>query len=405
LKQRTRVLALLIALAIVTFLDRMCISVAGPQIQHDLHINSVHWGWILSAFVLAYGLFEIPSAALGDRTGHERVLTRIVSWWSAFTALTGLCQSFNQLLITRFLFGMGEAGAYPNIAGVIARWFAIAERGRAQGWVWAASRLGGALSPILVVSLIHLTGWRFTFLLFGVIGILWVIIWRLCYRSLGSPQYNSRIHEVRWNLILKNPQALLIFLAYASYAWGSWFFMSWFPTYLVQGAGFTETQMGIVSSLPFLFGIGGNLLGGLATDRLSIRYGLTIGRKLIICTSLTISAFLILAMSLTSKRDAIVVLSSLGFGIMDFMLPAAWALCLDIGAEYSGALSGVMNTGGQLGGVLCTVLVGYILHATGSYRAPLCTIAAMILLASLLFSRVDPTRTLTARKAHVYEPA
>ena len=396
-------LTLLIALAIVTFLDRMCISVAGPQIQHDLHINSVHWGWILSAFVLAYGLFEIPSAALGDRTGHETVLTRIVSWWSAFTALTGLCQSFNQLLITRFLFGMGEAGAYPNIAGVIARWFAAADRGRAQGWIWAASRLGGALSPILVVSLIHITGWRFTFLLFGIIGILWVIIWRLCYRSVGSPHYNCGRHEIRWNLILKNQQALLIFLAYACYAWGSWFFMSWFPTYLVQGAGFTETQMGIFSSLPFLFGIGGNLLGGLFTDRLSIRYGLTIGRKLVICASLTTSAFLILGMSLTGNREGIVVLSSLGFGIMDFMLPAAWALCLDIGAEYSGALSGVMNTGGQLGGVLCTLMVGYILHITGTYRAPLCTIAAMVLLSALLFSRVDPTRTLTAGKAHIYQ--
>src|SRR5205085_6125540 len=130
-------------LAIITFLDRIAIASAGPRIQSELGISPELWGWILGAFVLSYGLFEIPTGALGDRLGQRRVLTRIVIWWSGFTALTGAAVSFPQLLGIRFLFGAGEAGAYPNISGVLARWFRSEERGRTQGYIWAASRFGG----------------------------------------------------------------------------------------------------------------------------------------------------------------------------------------------------------------------------------------------------------------------
>ena len=171
-RDRARVLALLIALAIITFLDLISIAVAGPRIQRDLNISTEHWGWVLGAFVLSYGLFEIPTGALGDRIGPRRVLSRIVLWWSGFTALTGLATGFVPLLATRFLFGAGEAGAYPNISGVITRWFPAGERARLQGYIWAASRLGGALSPLIVVRLQSAAGWRTTFGLLGATGVL-----------------------------------------------------------------------------------------------------------------------------------------------------------------------------------------------------------------------------------------
>ena len=159
LDQRRRVLLLLIALAIITFLDRISIAVAGPRIQQELHIAPERWGWVIGAFVLAYGIFEIPTGALGDRIGQRSVLTRIVLWWSAFTCLTGAAIGFPALVVTRFLFGAGEAGAYPNISGVIVRWFPVRERARTQGFIWAASRIGGALSPLIVVPLQSAVGW------------------------------------------------------------------------------------------------------------------------------------------------------------------------------------------------------------------------------------------------------
>src|SRR5579875_3489593 len=133
MRSRWAVLALLVALSIITYLDRVCISVAGVRMQRDLGISREHWGWVLGVFSVSYGLFEVPTGAWGDRYGQRRVLTRIVVWWSAFTALTGLVSSFPLLLLTRLLFGAGEAGAYPNMAGAVGRWFASTERARAQG--------------------------------------------------------------------------------------------------------------------------------------------------------------------------------------------------------------------------------------------------------------------------------
>jgi MFS transporter, ACS family, glucarate transporter len=366
--------------------------------QNALHISPVRWGWVLGAFVLSYGVFEIPTGALGDRLGHRRVLSRIVLWWSIFTCLTGACVNFPQLLITRFLFGAGEAGAYPNASGVISRWFTASERGRAQGVIWAASRAGGALSPIVVVPLLTTIGWRATFGLAGLVGFCWVIAWRFWYRDPGSEQQGKRHSPaaIPWRLILRNRQVWLIFVMYGCYAWGSWFFMSWFPTYLVRGVGFTESEMGIFSSFPFLLGVVGNVLGGFATDRLIRMRGLRFGRRVVACTSLAVAALLILGMALTKDKRAIVVFSSMGFGVMDLMLPVSWAVCLDIGRDYSGVLTGIMNSAGQLGGFVCTVLLGYVVRASGTYTVPLWIVAAMVMLSAVLFAWIDPTKPLTS---------
>jgi MFS family permease len=259
MKKRHVTLLLLVVLAIITFLDRISIAVAGPRIQAELGIPADRWGWILGAFVLAYGLFEIPTGALGDRSGQGRVITRIVIWWSAFTALTGAMSGFWWLLMVRFLFGAGEAGAYPNASGVIAKWFPVREHARSQGFIWAASRFGGALSPLLVVPLQAAFGWRTAFFVLGGIGMCWALVWSLWYHDdpRDQPGISSaelaeapaaaatRTHRsLPWNQIAGNRQIHIIVTMYWCYAWGSWFFFAWFPTYLVKSAGFTEKQMG-----------------------------------------------------------------------------------------------------------------------------------------------------------------
>src|SRR4051812_33409308 len=183
MKYRYRVLALLFLLAIITYLDRICISVAGPRIQEDLHLTPEAWGWVVGVFVIAYGAFEIPSGYLGDRIGPRRVLTRIVLWWSVFTSLTGLASSYPLLLLTRFCFGAGEAGAYPNSSVALSRWFPVIERARAWGVIWMASQIGGALSPLLVVPIQARYGWRVSFYLFGILGVVWGTVWYRWYRD------------------------------------------------------------------------------------------------------------------------------------------------------------------------------------------------------------------------------
>ena len=194
---RYRVLGLLFLLSIITYLDRVCISVAGPRMQADLGIDPTGWGWVVGAFTLSYAAFEIPSGAWGDRYGPRKVLTRIVLWWSLFTTLTGAVSvisgalsvvtgtvsTFAVLLAIRFFFGAGEAGAYPNSASAISKWFPTHERARATGTVWMASRIGGALTPLIVVPIQVAFGWRATFYVFGILGLIWCCVWYWWYRD------------------------------------------------------------------------------------------------------------------------------------------------------------------------------------------------------------------------------
>ena len=409
MKTRHIVLALLVLLSVITFLDRLAIAAAGPRMQQDLGLGPEQWGWVLGAFVLAYGAFEIPTGAMGDRWGQRSVITRIVVWWSAFTALTGAVSGYAPLLATRFLFGAGEAGAYPNMSGSIARWFPRTERARAQGFVWAGSRAGGALAPLLVVPLQAHFGWRAAFWILGAVGMIWAAGWWIWYRDLPSQKRGvseTELAETRgqevapahralpWGPLLRSRQLWLIACMYGSYAWGSWFYFSWLHTYLVRGRGFSEGAMAAVSALAFSIGVAANLAGGFLGDFMVRRFGVATGRRVVGCTSLGAGALILLATALTRDQLVATALISLGLGVTDLMLPSAWAICLDIGGRHTGAVTGAMNTAGQLGGFLCTVLFGYMVGQTGSYHLPLVVISAMLGLSALLFSRIDPSRPL-----------
>lgn len=352
------------------------------------------WGWVLGAFILSYGLFEIPTGALGDRFGGRGVLTRIVLWWSVFTALTGMTSAFVPLLIVRFLFGAGEAGAYPNMAGVVSRWFATRERAVAQGFIWGASRAGGALAPLLVVPLQSAFGWRVSFFVFGAVGVLWCCIWFWWYRDAPQQHVSPDERKTPWRSLFRSSQVRTIVLMYGTYAWGSWFYFSWLHTWLVKGRGFTEGEMAIFSSLPFMLGAAANLAGGFLSDASVRWFGLRRGRILIGSTCLSIGACLLVLTALTRERNVSVVLLTLGFGIMDLMLPTAWAICLDISGPHAGAVSGAMNSAGQFGGFLCTVMFGYLLGKFNDYDLPLFVIAGMVATAAFLFTRIDASRPL-----------
>jgi MFS family permease len=406
LKQRHRVLGLLSLLSVLTFLDRLAIAVAGPSIQADLHIQPQNWGWILSAYVLGNGIFEVPSGAMGDRRGQRGEMTRIVTWWSCFNALTSWSRGFWQLCGSRFFFGLGAAGAYPNIAGVIARWFPARERARCQGLVWAAGRLGGALAPVLIVPLVAFFGWRVAFRVLALAGFGWAAVWWFRFRN--RPQDDPRVtagelreigegipphdgNAIPWRRLLSSRALWLIVAAYGCYGCGSWFYFSWFPTWMVHSAEFSLNGV-VLASLPFLVGLASNLVGGHVGDWLSQRWGAQRALRSIPAICLAATALVLVAMALFHGKVAVTVLSSLGFGMMDLMLPSAWALCLAIGGRLSGTATGMMNTAGQAGGFLSTVLFGYIVHATGSYNLPLWFIAGMVLTSALIFTQIDCTQ-------------
>jgi len=409
LKRRHGVLGLLCVVSVITFLDRLAIPLAEPGIRGELHLTPEQWGWVLSAYVLSNALFEIPSGALGDRNGQRLELTRITTWWSCFTAATAWCRTFWQMAAARFLFGVGAAGAFPNAAGVIARWFPKHEHARAQGFVWGASRLGGALAPLLLVPLAAHLGWRAVFWVLGAVGLVWSAAWWAWFRNqpaempgiteeelaeISAAQIACGSERVPWRRLFVLPQLWLIAAAYFCYAWGSWFYYGWFTTWLVRGAGLSVAQMGVFASFPFAMGMVGNLVGGAVTERMVERNGRRRTYRWVTASCLVVSSVLMLSMSLVHGHAAIVALATLGFGVMDLMLPAAWAMCMSLGGRFSGAATGAMNTAGNLGGWFCTVLFGYVVKATGDYNLPVRAVAAMVLVAAVLFARVDCTKGL-----------
>ena len=397
MKKKNVILIMLVILGMVTFLDRINISVAGSSIMHDLNLSAAEWGWVQSAFILSYGLMQIPMGALGDRFGHRSILALIVLWWSLFTAFTGMAGGLVSLLVIRFMFGIGEAGSSPCSTGVISRWFKKEEVGKAQGYVWAASRMGGALTPFVVIPMMVWVGWRSAFYLLGAIGIVWAIVWWLYYRensqssqsSISSPSSSS---GSLWKRLVNAPQFWILCVMYFFYAFGSWFFFSWFPTFMELGRGFEKSELTYAVAVPFVMSMIGNISGGYLTDRLSARYGLKVGRKAIGSVSLAISAVCMFLAAFIPGKMAVFIFLSLCFGIFDLMLPSAWALCIDLGKQHAGTLSGAMNTAGNLGGFCCGILFGQLVQSSGNYNLPLYMIAGMLLISAVLFAFINPEK-------------
>ena len=388
MKRKNIILTMLVLLGVVTFLDRINISVAGSSIMHDLNLSAAEWGWVQSAFILSYGLMQIPMGALGDRFGHRKILSLIVLWWSLFTAFTGMAGGLASLLVIRFMFGIGEAGSSPCSTGVISRWFEKHEVGKAQGYVWAASRMGGALTPFVVIPVMAWLGWREAFYLLGGLGIIWAVVWYFYYRD-RKPQTLQTVEQkaIPWRTILHHKQFWIICAMYFFYAFGSWFFFSWFPTFMELGRGFAKSELTYAVAVPFIMSMIGNISGGYLTDRLSKKYGLKIGRKALGSASLAISAVCMFLAAFIPGKMAVFVFLSLCFGIFDLMLPSAWALCIDLGKQHAGTISGAMNTAGNLG-----ILFGFLVQSSGNYNLPLYMIAGMLIISACLFTLINPTK-------------
>ncbi len=407
MKYQHRVLGMLSLLSVITYLDRVCIAVAGPRMQDSLHISPEAWGWVSSVFFVAYGAFEIPTGALGDRIGPRRVLTRVVVWWSAFTSLTGIVASYPMLLLVRFCFGAGEAGAYPNASAVIARWIPPAKRTRAWGIVWMTSQIGAALSPLLVVPIQVRYGWRAPFFLFGILGLVWSVVWYVWFRDSPhekpgvtreelreiGPGPGPQSHGLPWATALRLPALWRIAVIGACFTYSFGFFVAWLQTYLVKGRGFTEAAL-VLSSLTYLVGAAANALGGFVGDWMVAHRGVRTARRCIGAIGLSAAAgFLIAAIYSADGRQALVFLS-LAYAAILFQQPSLCALCLDVAPKNAGAVFAFMNTACSAASAVSAVVFGTMVSRFGSYNAGFVPMVAMLCLGALLWLQVDPARPL-----------
>jgi MFS transporter, ACS family, glucarate transporter len=404
-RARFTLLGLTLALAIITYLDRVVIGTAATSIRSDLGLSAVQMGWAFSAFTFAYAAFEIPSGWMGDVMGPRRVLTRIVLWWSAFTAATGLAWNFTSLVTFRFLFGVGEAGAFPNTSRSFARWFPKSELGNAHGTIFMGTRLGGALTPPLVVMLMNWVGWRETFMVFGVLGVIWCVFWWRWFRDEPSthPSVNAEelaliqsglesteAHRFKWGELLK-PNLLLIYAMYFTMAYTLYFNLTWLPTYLQEARGFTRDQAGWLSGAVLLSGATGTYLGGRLTDALVKSRGLKIGRSVGV-VSLPVAGALLVAAAMTANPLGAAVLLALTLGVADLGVSSCWSICHDVGGKNAGVVTGAMNTFGNIGGAISPLVVGYALDWWSSWTIPFYITAGVYLFGGMFTFLVDPTR-------------
>jgi sugar phosphate permease len=390
-------------LFVITYLDRVCLSVAGPRMQEALHIGPVAWGWVTGVFTLSYAAFEIPSGAMGDRIGPRRVLTRIVLWWSVFTSLTGLVSNYYLLLLTRFCFGMGEAGAFPNAGVAISRWFPLQKRTSAWGIGMMASQIGGAISPLLVVPIQMRYGWRASFYAFGFLGVAWAIIWYKWFRDSPAEMPKVSKEEVAeidtsirphramsWTVGVRSGNLWSLMTLAASYGYTLYFFQSWFPTYLVKGRGFSETGL-LLSSLPFFLGAAANGCGGFASDALVRRLGLKWGRRSLGLVGLASATLFLTAAMLTEQKSWSLIFLSLSYAGITIQQPGVLGVCLDLGVRYAGAVTGAMNMATYIAALISSVAYGYIVKSYG-YDAPFIPMIVLLMISALLWLKIDPTR-------------
>jgi ACS family glucarate transporter-like MFS transporter len=406
MKYRHRVLVLLILLFAITYIDRVCISVAGPRMQEDLQIDPVRWGWVTAMFTLSYALFEIPTGTLGDRIGPRRVLTRVVLWWSAFTSLTGRMTNYYFLLLTRFCFGAGEAGAFPNASIVVARWFPATQRARIPAVILAASQIGGAVAPLLVLPIQIRFGWRASFYMFGVVGVVWAVVWYSWFRDspsempgVGSTELEevasvrADSHSFPWRIAFRSGTVLSMLVTAFCYVYVYTFFQTWFHTFLVKGRGFSEASL-VFSALPYVIAAGANLTGGVVSDFMVRRVGLRWGRRSLGIVGLGSACLFTIATMVTRQQMLTVVFLSLVYGLIAFQQSGVFAACLDIGGKQAGAIVGLMNTAAAVGGLLSSVAYGYIVESFDSYDAPFVPMAALLLLGTILWFKVDASKEL-----------
>ena len=387
----------------ITYLDRVCISVAGPRMQDDLHIGPVGWGWVTGIFTLSYCLFGIPAGAIGDRIGARRIITQIVAWWSAFTALTGAVSGYPALLITRFLFGAGEAGAFPNAGVVVARWFPPSQRATLSGMTLMASQIGGALAPLLVVPIQMRYGWRASFFALGLLGVLWASFWYFWFRD--SPEEKAGItthskgalptprHSFPWRLAFQSHTLIALLIVAFCYVYVYNFFQTWFHTFLVKGRGFSEEGL-FISALPYAIAACANLSGGVVSDVLVRSMGAKYGRRALGMIALTATGTFTIAAMVTRRQVLTVILLALAYGAITFQQSAVFGVCLDIGHRHAGAVIGLMNSAGQAGGLLGSVAYGYIVEHFVSYDAPFVPMAALLFLGAIVWLKIDASQEL-----------
>ena len=414
---RWYILVLICVMYLITYLDRVNISTAAPVISKEFGFDRITMGVIFSAFVWAYAIFQVPGGWLSDRFGARPVLATIVAYWSVMTAATAAATGALSFIVIRFLFGVGEAGAFPGATRAMQLWYPRSERGFVQGITHSASRLGAAIAPPLVVLIMTNLGWRSVFYICGAAGLVWAVWWFISYRNLPEEHgmvnraelghirgidekgqvkeayIEKKAASVPWGTLMKSPNMWAIMCAYFTYVYCLWIFLSWLPSYLVDFRHFTLLKVGIFASLPLFAGVIGDTVGGLATDWLLKTTGNTkFARRSVAIVGMIGCCVFIVPAALTADAYTAVYCLTAAMFFLECTIGPSWAVPMDVGGKYSGTVSGMMNMAGNIGGALSPLVFGFLAQY-GNWQAPFIVAAALLVAGSgVWLFWLDPDR-------------
>lgn len=428
---RWQILGLMLLLSMITYLDRVNISIAARHITDAYHLTDVQMGKIFSAFILAYGVFQVPGGWLGDLLGPRKVLTFAVIWWSAFTALTAYAADLLRpagvpivvsLCLVRFCLGMGEAAAWPSFNRTIANWMAMKERAFATSVPLAGGGAGAAITPPFIAWLMLTYGWRESFLISGVLGVAASALWYLLTRD--TPEQHRRVNRAElaiiharaaepqdamvaahlspvgarrtpWRRLLTDKNVLLLFSSAMTCGYMVYIYMTWFFTYLVEQRGLSEMKSSYYTIGPFIAMAVLTPLGGIASDIVSREKSLRSGRRLIAMGGMFAAGMALIVGARVERIGFAIVWLSFGAGAIYFALASHWATTIDVSEKYAGTVSGLMNLGGNVGGILSPILTPILARKLG--WVPALEIAAIIIIAGgMLWLVINPERKLAS---------
>jgi sugar phosphate permease len=420
--ERWLVLLLLCLMYLITYLDRVSMANTAPLIIKEFGFSKVQMGVIFSAFIWSYALFQVPGGWLGDRFGPRKVLSSIMAYRTVIAVITTFSIGFKSFWGIRFALGIGEAGAFPTATRAMQMWYPRDERGFVQGISHAASRFGAAIGPPVAVAIMIHYGWRSVFYVIGVLSLLWSILYMLVYRNMPEEHHRvsraelARIRgldangeikhaniakrpKVPWSVLLRHGNMWAVMCAYAAYIYSLWFFLSWLPSYLVEYRRFTLIKTGLFAAMPLMAGVVGDAFGGWLTDKLLVKTNnLRFSRRSVAILAMLGCATSTMFAALSANPFTAVYCLTGAMFFLEMTIGPAWAVPMDIGGEFSGTVSGMMNMGGQLVGALSPTIFGYLV-SRGAWIAPFVVSSGLLLVGAVIWAFwIDPEQSVIDKR-------
>jgi sugar phosphate permease len=416
-KTRWLVLLLISLMYMITYMDRTGISIAAPAMAKEFGLSQTALGIVFSVFLWAYALGQIPLGSLADRLGPRLVLLIIVPFWSLMTAMTAIAGGIASLIVIRFVFGLAEAGAFPAATRAMQLWFPKAERGIVHGVTHSFSRFAVAVVPFIAVSIMVAFGWRWIFYVFGAAGLLWSVAFYFLYRNLPEEDAKvnqSELAQIRgrdldgaikqvdlhqhvappWRVIFRSANMWYIAAGYCCFYYGTYFFMTWFPTYLLEYRHLSLKSVGVLASLPLLAGMIGDIVGGTLTDTVYRKTGkLKFARRIVAAPAMLASGACFIPAAMTHSALTAILCLTASLFFLELVISPAWAVPMDVGGEFSGTVSGVMNMAGSLAASLSPIIFGALVQR-GFWITPFVITAGVLLAGALIWAfLIDPERS------------